>query len=314
MMIAKRRVIVRLKHWLAICRQRRRQAHRGPATAPLPTLIAEATAGDQRALQALAAIVVPLVKNYCRVHLGTTEAAEQVAQDVSRTIVKTLPSYLLSRAPFWGYVYGVTTRAVADAQRHPAPEHSYSDHPLNGRPASSSSTPVAPDCWLSYSRPFPPSSGKSSSCEYCSDSASKTPPSSSEPRRPPYGSSNTAHSIGYAKNYKPEGTTRAARRDRLWVQPLPFHALNVVPQGVLKAQITRRRVDLRVARPVAEEVPTTVPDVPRWFGNQNTGPVVGDGGVGMPRFRGRVAAGSTRPACMACARSHRWPERGRLGW
>jgi RNA polymerase sigma-70 factor (ECF subfamily) len=134
MMIAKRRVIVRLKHWLAICRQRRRQAHRGPATAPLPTLIAEATAGDQRALQALAAIVVPLVKNYCRVHLGTTEAAEQVAQDVSRTIVKTLPSYLLSRAPFWGYVYGVTTRAVADAQRHPAPEHSYSGHPSERPP------------------------------------------------------------------------------------------------------------------------------------------------------------------------------------
>jgi len=73
----------------------------------------------------LAAIVVPVVKHYCRVHLGTTEAAEQVAQGISRTIIKTLPSYLRSRAPFWGYVYGVTARAVADAQRYTTPEDSY---------------------------------------------------------------------------------------------------------------------------------------------------------------------------------------------
>ena len=117
MMIAKRRVIVRLQRWLTTYRQRPQQAHPGPATARLPTLVAEAAAGDQRALRALAAIVVPVVKNYCRIHLGTTEAAEQVAQGISRTIIKTLPSYLRSRAPFWGYVYGVTARAVADAQR-----------------------------------------------------------------------------------------------------------------------------------------------------------------------------------------------------
>ena len=125
MMIDKRRVIVRLKRWLTSCRQRPQQAHRGPATARLPTLIAEAAAGDQRALRTLAAIAVPVVKPYCRVHLGTTEAAEQLAQEISRTILKTLPSYLRSRAPFWGYVYGVTARAVADAQRDTAPEHSY---------------------------------------------------------------------------------------------------------------------------------------------------------------------------------------------
>ena len=62
MMIDKRHVVVRLKRWLTrwltTCRQRPRQANRGPATARLPTLIAEAVAGDQRALRALAAIVV----------------------------------------------------------------------------------------------------------------------------------------------------------------------------------------------------------------------------------------------------------------
>ncbi len=129
MMIDKRRVVFRLKRWLTrwltTCQQRLRQAHGGPATARLPTLIAEAAAGDQRALRALAAIAVPVVKPYCRVHLGTTEAAEQVARGISRTIIKTLPSYLRTRAPFWGYVYGVTARAVADAQRYTAPEHSY---------------------------------------------------------------------------------------------------------------------------------------------------------------------------------------------
>ena len=125
MMIGKCSMIVRLQRWLATCRQRPRQAHRGSATARLPALIAEAAAGDQRALRALAAIVVPLVKHYCRVHLGPTEAAEQVAREISRKILKTLPSYLRSCAPFWGYVYGVTARAVADTQRYPAPEHSY---------------------------------------------------------------------------------------------------------------------------------------------------------------------------------------------
>jgi RNA polymerase sigma-70 factor, ECF subfamily len=128
MMIAKRRVIVRLQRWLTTYRQRPQQADRGPATAPLPTLVAEAAAGDPRALRALAAIVVPVVKNYCRIHLGTTEAAEQVAQGISRTIIKTLPSYLRSRAPFWAYVYGVTARAVADAHRNTTPEHSYPGH------------------------------------------------------------------------------------------------------------------------------------------------------------------------------------------
>ena len=125
MVIDERCMIVRLQRWLTTCRQRPRQAHRGPATARLPTLIAEAAAGDQRALRALATIVVPVVRPYCRVHLGTTEAAEQLAQEISRTILKTLPSYLRSRAPFWGYIYGVTARAVADAQRYTAPEHSY---------------------------------------------------------------------------------------------------------------------------------------------------------------------------------------------
>ena len=70
MMIDERRMIVRLQRWLTTRRQRPRQAHRGPATARLPALIAEAADGDQRALRELAGIVVPFVNYYCRVHLG----------------------------------------------------------------------------------------------------------------------------------------------------------------------------------------------------------------------------------------------------
>ena len=143
MMIAKRRVIVRLKRWLTSCRQRPRQAHRGPATARLPTLIAEAAAGDQRALRELAGIVAPFVDSYCRIHLGTTQTAQQVAQGISRKILKTLPSYLRSRAPFWGYVYGVTARAVADAQRYTSPEHSDPVHMFEGPPGQQL---VGPSC------------------------------------------------------------------------------------------------------------------------------------------------------------------------
>jgi RNA polymerase sigma-70 factor (ECF subfamily) len=134
MVIDERRMIVRLQRWLTTRRQRLRRAHRGPATAGLPALIGEAAGGDQRALRELAAIVVPFVNYYCRIHLGPSETAQQVAQGISRKILKTLPSYLRSRAPFWGYVYGVTARAVADAEQYTSPEHSDPDHLHEGPP------------------------------------------------------------------------------------------------------------------------------------------------------------------------------------
>ena len=143
MVIDERRMIVRLKRWLTTRRQRPRQAHRGPAAARLPALIAKAADGDKWALRELAGIVVPFVNYYCRVHLGATETAQQVAQGISRTILKTLPSYLRSRAPFWGYVYGVTARAVADAQRYTSPAHSDPVHMCEGLPRQQL---VDPDC------------------------------------------------------------------------------------------------------------------------------------------------------------------------
>jgi hypothetical protein len=81
---------------------------------------------------------VPFVDNYCRIHLGTAETAQQVVQGISRKILKTPPSYLRSRAPFWGYVYGVTARAVVDAQRYTSPEHSDPGSPVRraARPAA----------------------------------------------------------------------------------------------------------------------------------------------------------------------------------
>ena len=66
------------------------------------------------------------------VHLGTTQGAQQAAQAICRKILRTLPSYLRSRAPFWGYVYGVTARYVADAQRYTLPEHSDPVHLFDG--------------------------------------------------------------------------------------------------------------------------------------------------------------------------------------
>jgi RNA polymerase sigma-70 factor (ECF subfamily) len=125
-------MIVRLQRWLTTRRQRPRQAHDGPATAGLPALVAEAADGDQRALRELAAIVEPFVNYYCRIHLGTSQTAQQVAQGISGKILKTLPSYLRSRAPFWGYVYGVTARAVVDAQRYTSPERSDPVHMYEG--------------------------------------------------------------------------------------------------------------------------------------------------------------------------------------
>jgi RNA polymerase sigma-70 factor, ECF subfamily len=131
MVTDERHMIVRFQRWLTTRRQRPRQAHHGLIAAGLPALIAEAADGDQRALRELAGIVVPFVDCYCRIHLGTTKTAQQVARGVSTKILKTLPSYLRSCAPFWGYVYGVTARAVADAQ-HSSPEHSDPVHRFEG--------------------------------------------------------------------------------------------------------------------------------------------------------------------------------------
>jgi len=122
MVIDERRMIVRLQRWFTRW-QRPQPLHRGPTTARLHALIAEAADGDQRAVKELAAIVVPFVSHYCRVHLGATETAQQVAQGISGKILITLPRYLRSRAPFWGYVYGVAIRAVADAHQCTSPEH-----------------------------------------------------------------------------------------------------------------------------------------------------------------------------------------------
>jgi RNA polymerase sigma-70 factor (ECF subfamily) len=133
MVIDERCTIVRLQRWLTTRRQRPRQAP-DPAMAGLPALIAEAADGDQRALSRLAAVVVPFVNYYCRIHLGPTEAAQQVAHGIAGKILRTLPSYLRSRAPFWGYVYGVTARAVADAQRSTSHEHSDPVHLCEGPP------------------------------------------------------------------------------------------------------------------------------------------------------------------------------------
>ena len=133
MVIDGRRLIVRLQRWLTTRRQSPRQAHCGLETAGLPALVAAAADGDQRALKELAGIVAPFIDYYCRIHLGTTQTAQQVAQGISEKILKTLPSYLRSRAPFWVYVYGVTARAVVDAQRCTSPEHSDPVH-LHGGP------------------------------------------------------------------------------------------------------------------------------------------------------------------------------------
>ena len=78
MMIAKRRVIVRLQRWLTTYRQRPQQADRGPADALLPTLVAEAAAGDQRALRALAAVVVPVVEWLAKQYLAPLVRGEMM--------------------------------------------------------------------------------------------------------------------------------------------------------------------------------------------------------------------------------------------
>ena len=144
MMIDKRRMIVRLKRWLTSAgnARGRRTAARPPPVCPRSSpRPPPATSGPSGHWP-------PSLYRSSSPTVAFTSAQprplEQVAQGISRKILKTLPSYLRSRAPFWGYVYGVTARAVADAQRYTAPEHSDPVHMSKGRPASSSRPRLRP--------------------------------------------------------------------------------------------------------------------------------------------------------------------------
>ncbi|MGM1058062.1 sigma-70 family RNA polymerase sigma factor [Saccharothrix sp. Mg75] len=93
-------------------------------------LVEPAIRGDRRAVEALLALIRPLIVKYCRARVGRGErsqsSADDVAQEVCLAVLKALPSYRDQGRPFLAFVYGIAAHKVADAHRATARNRSES--------------------------------------------------------------------------------------------------------------------------------------------------------------------------------------------
>ncbi|QFZ22598.1 sigma-70 family RNA polymerase sigma factor [Saccharothrix syringae] len=85
------------------------------------SLVEPAVRGDRRAVEALLALIRPLVVRYCRARVGRGErsrsSADDVAQEVCLAVLKALPAYRDQGRPFLAFVYGIAAHKVADVHR-----------------------------------------------------------------------------------------------------------------------------------------------------------------------------------------------------
>lgn len=92
-----------------------------PPDQPIDDLVAAAVADRPRARDALLAELLPVVQRYCRARLGHREtplgSADDIAQDVCLSVVRTLPRYQARGLPFYAFVYRIAAHRVADAYR-----------------------------------------------------------------------------------------------------------------------------------------------------------------------------------------------------
>jgi RNA polymerase sigma-70 factor (ECF subfamily) len=84
-------------------------------------LVANAQAGDLRAIETLIGAVRPAALKYCRSRLATysggVDAADDAAQEICVAVLRGLPRYRDRGAPFAAFVYAIAANKVADAQR-----------------------------------------------------------------------------------------------------------------------------------------------------------------------------------------------------
>lgn len=84
-------------------------------------LVADAQAGSPGAMDELIAALRPAVLSYCRSRLssypGGADIADDVAQETCVAVLKVLPRYQESGAPFGAWVFAIASNKIADAQR-----------------------------------------------------------------------------------------------------------------------------------------------------------------------------------------------------
>jgi RNA polymerase sigma-70 factor (ECF subfamily) len=87
----------------------------------LDAVVAEAVAGDTKALREVLETIRPIVVRYCRARVGTIDrgglSADDVAQEVCLATITALPRYRDRGRPFLAFLYGIAAHKVADAHR-----------------------------------------------------------------------------------------------------------------------------------------------------------------------------------------------------
>ncbi len=90
----------------------------------LDDLVVSAIAGDRGAIDAVMAIIRPLVVRYCCARLGraghSVVSADDVAQEVCAAVLTALPGYRGQGRPFLAFVYGIASHKVSDTYRVPS--------------------------------------------------------------------------------------------------------------------------------------------------------------------------------------------------
>lgn len=105
----------------------------------LDPLVEDAAAENPGAVQALLALIRPMVARYCRARMGGRDlsylSADDVAQEVCLAVLKALPTYQDRGGSFLYLVHAIAANKVADAYRlvsrdrsDPVPE--LPEHPL----------------------------------------------------------------------------------------------------------------------------------------------------------------------------------------
>lgn len=96
-------------------------------TTAIDPMVAEAAAGDPDAVNALAAMIAPMMVRYCRARLGRRDfgpvCAEDVAQEICVAVLQALPTYRDRGGSFLFLLRAIASNKVADAFRVVAREH-----------------------------------------------------------------------------------------------------------------------------------------------------------------------------------------------
>jgi RNA polymerase sigma-70 factor (ECF subfamily) len=89
-----------------------------PESVDIPALVARAQQGDRNAVGILYQVYTQTIFRYIVCRVATTADAEDITAEVFVSMVKGLPSYQVTGAPFEAWLYRIAASRIADFYRH----------------------------------------------------------------------------------------------------------------------------------------------------------------------------------------------------